>query len=114
MEAALRDQMWRALNPNPTQSSQTGPHLPLHLQRGYGGSPPVSTGQVISSPPVPSTSGTYRTISEQREGSVSRSDRTPAAADDGWPLGYIVASAFFLAIAVVGFGLWLAFAVIAL
>jgi len=30
------------------------------------------------------------------------------------PLGYVVASGFFLAIAVVGFGLWLAFEVISL
>jgi hypothetical protein len=30
------------------------------------------------------------------------------------PIGYVIASAFFFAIAVVGFGVWLAFAVISL
>jgi hypothetical protein len=30
------------------------------------------------------------------------------------PIGYVIAFAFFLAVAVVGFGVWLAFAVISL
>jgi hypothetical protein len=116
MEASLRDQIWSGLkaNPaNPIHTAQTGPHLPLHLERASG---PGSTmaSRAAAAPPTATASGTYRTISEQREGSVPRSDRTPAAPDDGWPLGYIVASAFFLAIAVVGFGLWLAFEVISL
>ena len=85
----------------PTATAQTGPHLPFSLQH------------VVT----PTASGAYRTHSEQREGSVPRSERperTSIPADEGWPLGYIVASAFFLAIAVVGFGLWLAFEVISL
>lgn len=42
------------------------------------------------------------------------SSRSPTPVDDGVPLGYVVASAFFLAIALVGFGLYLAFEVISL
>jgi hypothetical protein len=38
----------------------------------------------------------------------------PGTADEGMHLGYVVASAFFLAIALVGFGLYLAFEVISL
>ena len=106
MEGALLGQSWGGVKSTPTHTAQTGPHLPLHLERAYAGSP-VPAGHVGS------VSGAYRTISEQREASAPRSDRAPVA-DDGWPLGYIVASAFFLAIAVVGFGLWLAFEVIAL
>lgn len=40
--------------------------------------------------------------------------RAPPASAGAVPVGYVVASAFFLAIAAVGFGLWLAFDVIAL
>jgi hypothetical protein len=40
--------------------------------------------------------------------------RPAANADEGMHLGYVVASAFFLAIALVGFGLYLAFEVISL
>ena len=113
MEAALREQMWSNLQPKPTHTAQTGPHLPVQMPRGFAPGPPTSSSSLMSSP-TSTASGSYRTISEQREGSVPRSDRTPASADDGWPLGYIVASAFFLAIAVVGFSLWLALEVISL
>ncbi len=107
-----RDPLWPSFDAraNPTQ---TGPQLP-HVQRGGVAASPIVSSRGAASPTA-TASGTYRTISEQRDGSVPRSDRTPApVADDGWPLGYIVASAFFLAIAAVGFGLWLAFAVISL
>jgi hypothetical protein len=40
--------------------------------------------------------------------------RGGASAEDGFPLPYLVVSAFFLAIAVVGFGVWLAFGVFSL
>ena len=111
--AALREQMWSNLQSKPTHTAQTGPHLPVQMPRGFAPGPPTSSSSLMSSP-TSTASGSYRTISEQREGSVPRSDRTPASADDGWPLGYIVASAFFLAIAVVGFSLWLALEVISL
>jgi hypothetical protein len=44
-------------------------------------------------------------------GSASASTPEPSR---GLPIGYVVASAVFLAIAVVGFGLWLALEVISL
>lgn len=115
MEAALRDQMWSGLQPSQTaQTAQTGPHRPIQLQHPLGHAAPLPPA-AVRSPPAASASGTYATISEQRGGSsVPRSDRTPPPEDEGWPLGYVVASAFFLAVAVVGFGLWLAFEVIAL
>ncbi len=115
MEAALREQMWSGLAAPPTQTAQTGPHMPVQLHRGYAHVPPAptSSSSVISSPGS-GVSGTYATISEQRALAAARTGRGTHPDDEGWPLGYVVASAFFLAIATVGFGLWLAFEVIAL
>jgi hypothetical protein len=50
----------------------------------------------------------------QREAEGPRSSSTVTKEEDGLPLGYVVASAFFLTIALVGFALWLAFEVISL
>lgn len=66
-------------------SQPTGPHVPVAQRPGSAGSDPsYSVGPASSRRPV---------------------------ADEGVPLGYVVASAFFLAIALVGFGLYLAFEV---
>ena len=61
-------------------------------------------------------SGSYPSASGQREVAIPRAPAAPGAAapPEEMPLGYVVASGFFLAIAVVGFGLWLAFEVISL
>src|SRR5689334_10302861 len=53
MEAALRQQMWTGLASPPTQTAQTGPHIPVPLQqRAYAPAPPAptSSSSVISSP----------------------------------------------------------------
>jgi hypothetical protein len=57
----------------------------------------------------------------ERELTASRGEAEPgqgqgaeAPVDDGLPVSYVIASAVFLAIAMVGFGVWLAFAVISL
>jgi hypothetical protein len=76
------------------QQQITGPQLPLPPLHGSHSQSP-NTGSFQTQTPPPSS---------QR--------RTPA--DEGVPLGYVVASAFFLAIALVGFGLYLAFEVISL
>ena len=123
MEAALRKQMWSGLQATPTQTAQTGPHLPVLMQRGRALAPPerghalvppppTSSSSVISSPGS-AVSGMYPTSSEQRDGAAPRAGRPPRQ-DEGMPLGYVVASAVFLAIALAGFGLWLAFEVISL
>lgn len=78
-------------------SSQTGSQV--HRQPGLMPAPSSSVSSSMSA-----VSSSYRTPSRQRD----------TSADDGWPLGYVVVSAVFLAIAVVGFGLWLAFEVISL
>ncbi|MBX3234324.1 MAG: hypothetical protein KIT84_21665 [Labilithrix sp.] len=75
----------------PISGPITGPHIPV-MQR----------------PPSGST-GPFPTVGQS---AVPPSQVAPP--DDGVPLGYVVASAFFLAIALVGFGLYLAFEVISL
>lgn len=77
-----------------TQQQITGPQLPLALQPRTGSFPSA----VTQAPPLSSTT--------PRGGAPT--------VDEGMPLGYVVASAFFLAIALVGFGLYLAFEVISL
>ena len=81
-----------------SQQQITGPQVPLSLQPTL---PPHAT-----SPP---NTGSYP-IAGGSAAPVSRA----AAPDEGMPLGYVVASVFFLAIALVGFGLYLAFEVISL
>ncbi|MBX3264941.1 MAG: hypothetical protein KF782_35040, partial [Labilithrix sp.] len=97
------DAPWRGAAPN-----VTGPHLPVQLP----------------APPPPPAPPSYRSAgaasgsspSGPREAASARASSTsgPAVSAGGMPVGYVVASAFFLAIAAVGFGLWLAFDVISL
>lgn len=72
--------------------------------------------QQITGPQLPipmHPSGSYPAAGSH-PGSQAPVSRGVAEPDDGMPLGYVVASAFFLAIALVGFGLYLAFEVISL
>lgn len=80
----------------PPYGSQNGPASQQHI-----------TGPQMPIPVTPNT-GSFRTV-----GDPPPTSRRPAV-EDGVPLGYVVASAFFLAIALVGFGLYLAFEVISL
>jgi hypothetical protein len=66
----------------------------------------------LATPLRVSVTGPYSTHSGTTPPPVSAP--RASVADDGMPVGYVIASAFFLAIAVVGFGVWLAFAVISL
>jgi hypothetical protein len=74
------------------------------LPDGWSGSPSDS---------YPSAASGYResAVSRATTGSGQSSARRSQPDADQMPLGYAVASAFFLAVAVVGFGLWLAFEV---
>lgn len=97
------DAPWRGAAPN-----VTGPHLPVQLPAPPPAPPPPpyrSAGAASGSSP-----------SGPREAASARASSTsgPAVSAGGMPVGYVVASAFFLAIAAVGFGLWLAFDVISL
>ncbi|MBN9166223.1 MAG: hypothetical protein BGO98_10500 [Myxococcales bacterium 68-20] len=138
LETALQEQIWSGL------ALQTGPHAPVEAQRsglarpapaapppgegdlrlvstasvgaGAGPSAPASPRAVASSPRA---SGSYPSASGQRDVAIPRAPSAPGGAapiptSAEMPLGYVVASGFFLAIAVVGFGLWLAFEVISL
>lgn len=85
----------------PPYPSQHGPVGPASQQQITGPQMPI--------PMTPST-GSFPTAGSQ----VPLSSRSSTVPEDGVPLGYVVASAFFLAIALVGFGLYLAFEVISL
>jgi hypothetical protein len=88
------------------QQQVTGPQLPLPPVHGVHGMHGVHPNTVSPNNLNPNT-GSFQT---QTPPPSSRR----AKPDDGVPLGYVVASAFFLAIALVGFGLYLAFEVISL
>lgn len=86
-----------------SQQHITGPQMPLGLQ------PTLAPNALASTNQYPPNTGSYP-IHSGSTAPVSRAN----AGEDGMPLGYVVASAFFLAIALVGFGLYLAFEVISL
>lgn len=105
MEVALREQIWSGLGPNATPN-QTGPHRPIQRPPP----PPSSTPRVGAT----SSGGSSPSAPSSARPRVPAPAPVPASAREGMPLGYVVASAFFLAIAVAGFGLWLVLDVIAL
>ena len=134
LEAALQERIWSGL------ASQTGAHESVQAQRSGlapqapAPAPPpevglrlvstASSGAVPSPPasravaPSPRASGSYPSASGQGDVAIPRAAPAPAGAapvpSAEMPLGYVIASGFFLAIAVVGFGLWLAFEVVSL
>jgi hypothetical protein len=105
VETSLNNQIWSGLRTTPLPDPRSSvssrvqqahpPPQPAPGAQSSGSFPAAATGasQVFAVPPPPPV---------------------PAKADDGLPLIYVVASAFFLAIAVVGFGLYLAYEVISL
>jgi hypothetical protein len=69
--------------------------------------PPASSGALSDPWASAPTSGSYAT-------SEPPSATGRHVVEERVPIGYVIAFAFFLAVAVVGFGVWLAFAVISL
>jgi hypothetical protein len=98
-EGSLRDPS--RTGPNAVAPAQYSQHTPYPQN-----TPPSGSGA--------GASGSYPSASGQRDIVLPRPGQTPAVAPETIPLGYVVVSAFFLAIAVVGFGLYLAFEVISL
>jgi len=104
-----------ALGPPPSRRSLEGP-----------AAPPLSSGSLPHAQKAPVSSGAYPAAMGTPDPSPSTNNPAPGdvvllpqpapapVPQDGVPIGYIVVSAFFLAIAVVGFGLYLAFEVISL
>jgi hypothetical protein len=88
----------------------------------YGSVPAATTGPVqLQRPVTPLELASYPTSTSHSgaqahtgltSGPTSTRQGSIAVGQPGWPIGYVVASAIFLAIAFVGFSVWLALEVI--